>query len=70
MTIKYPILLSPGKIGNIELRNKTVMCAMGMSQSDGGFVNDAVINHYVERAKGGVGLIVVEIGRASCRERV
>ncbi len=61
MTIKYPILLSPGKIGNIELRNKTVMCAMGMSQSDGGFVNDAVINHYVERAKGGVGLIVVEV---------
>lgn len=61
MTTKYPILLSPGKIGNMELRNKTVMCAMGMSQSDGGFVNDAVVNHYVERAKGGVGLIVVEV---------
>ena len=29
------------------------MCAMGINQSDKGFVNDAVINHYAERAKGG-----------------
>ena len=61
MNNKYPNLLSPGKIGSMELRNKTVMCAMGMSQSDNGHVNDAVVNHYVERAKGGVGLIVVEV---------
>lgn len=61
MNPKYPNLLSPGKIGSMELRNKTVMCAMGMSQSDHGFVNNAVVNHYVERAKGGVGLIVVEV---------
>ena len=61
MNEKYPILLSPGKIGPIELRNKTVMCAMGMSQSDHGHVNDAVVNHYVERAKGGIGLIIVEV---------
>ena len=61
MNQKYPNLLSPGKLGPMELRNKTVMCAMGMSQSDHGFVNDAVVNHYVERAKGGVGLIVVEV---------
>ena len=59
MSKQYPILLSPGKLGNIEVRNKTVMAAMGMSQSDAGFVNDAVINHYAERAKGGVGLIIV-----------
>lgn len=61
MNSKYPNLLSPGKIGPMELRNKTVMCAMGMNQSDHGYVNDAVVNHYVERAKGGVGLIVVEV---------
>ena len=61
MNPKYPILLSPGKIGPMELRNKTVMCAMGMNQSDHGHVSDAVINHYVARAKGGVGLIVVEV---------
>ena len=51
MNSKYPNLLSPGTIGSLEIRNKTVMCAMGMSQSDQGFVNQAVINHYAERAK-------------------
>ncbi len=61
MNAKYPNLLSPGKIGKVELRNKTVMAAMGMSQSDNGFVNKAVINHYAERAKGGVGAIIVEV---------
>lgn len=61
MNPKYPNLLSPGRIGNIELRNKTVMAAMGMSQSDNGFVNKAVLNHYAERAKGGVGAIIVEV---------
>ena len=61
MNLKYPNLLSPGKIGKVILRNKTVMAAMGMSQSDNGFVNEAVLNHYAERAKGGVGAIIVEV---------
>lgn len=61
MNTKYPNLLSPVKIGKVELRNKTVMAAMGMSQSDNGFVNTAVINHYSARAKGGVSAIVVEV---------
>lgn len=61
MNSKYPNLLSPGKIGNVNLRNKTVMAAMGMSQADNGFVNKAVLNHYSERAKGGVGAIIVEV---------
>ncbi len=61
MNNKYPLLLSPGKIGNVELRNKTVMAAMGMSQAENGFVNTAVLNHYAERAKGGVGAIIVEV---------
>lgn len=30
------------------------MAAMGMSQSDNGFVNQAVLNHYAARAKGAV----------------
>lgn len=61
MNPKYPNLLSPTKIGSVELRNKTVMAAMGMSQADNGFVNTAVLNHYSERAKGGVGAIIVEV---------
>lgn len=61
MNNKYPNLLSPGKIGKVELRNKTVMAAMGMSQAENGFVNQAVLNHYSERSKGGVGAIIVEV---------
>lgn len=61
MNKKYPNLLSPVKIGSVELRNKTVMAAMGMSQAENGFVNKAVLNHYSERAKGGVGAIIVEV---------
>ncbi len=61
MNTKYPHLLSPARIGKVELRNKTVMAAMGMSQAENGFVNKAVLNHYAERAKGGVGAIIVEV---------
>ena len=61
MSTKYPTLLSPAKIGSVEIRNRTIMAAMGMSQSDNGFVNKATINHYAARAKGGVGAIIVEV---------
>ena len=61
MNPKYPNLLSPGKIGSVTLRNKTIMAAMGMSQSDNGFVNKAVLNHYAARADGGVGAVIVEV---------
>lgn len=61
MNVKYENLLSKGTIGKLEIRNKIVMCPMGMNQSENGYVNDAVINHYKERAKGGVGLILVEV---------
>lgn len=50
-----------GRIGHVEVPNRTVMSAMGTNMSDHGFVNDAIINHYVERAKGGVGLVIVEV---------
>lgn len=58
---KFPHIFRPGVIGNIEVKNRTVMAPMGCSASPGGYVNDAVINHYVERAKGQVGLIVSEV---------
>ncbi|MEN6472960.1 MAG: FAD-dependent oxidoreductase [Syntrophaceae bacterium] len=53
--------MSPGRIAGITIKNRIVMPAMGMNMSDGGYVNQAVINHYTERAKGGAGLIVVEV---------
>ncbi len=52
----------PWKIGNIEIKNRTVMAAMGihsprMVNSDNSYTQDG-IDYFVERAKGGVGLIV------------
>lgn len=61
MNVRYPHLFSPVSIGNVTLRNRVVMAAMGMSQSDNGFVNQAVLNHYAARAEGGVGAVVVEV---------
>lgn len=61
MNEKYPLLFSQTSIGNVKLKNRIVMSAMGMNQSDDGYVNDAVIEHYAARARGGVGLIIVEV---------
>ena len=61
MKEKYPHLFSPVSVGPVTLRNRVVMAAMGMSQSDDGFVSRAVLNHYAARAKGGVGAVIVEV---------
>ena len=61
MNGRYPHLFSPVNIGRVTLRNRVVMAAMGMSQSDNGFVNKAVLNHYAARARGGVGAVIVEV---------
>jgi 2,4-dienoyl-CoA reductase-like NADH-dependent reductase (Old Yellow Enzyme family)/NADPH-dependent 2,4-dienoyl-CoA reductase/sulfur reductase-like enzyme len=58
----YPRLFTPGRIGNMELKNRIVMPPMdgGYGGADGS-VTQRMIDYYVERAKGGVGLIIVHI---------
>jgi 2,4-dienoyl-CoA reductase-like NADH-dependent reductase (Old Yellow Enzyme family) len=54
-------LFQPVAMGKVELKNRIVMPALSTCfASDDGFVTDRIINHYVKRARGGVGLIVVE----------
>ena len=62
--MKYEMLFSPMKIGKVEIKNRVVMApmCMGFGQFDGR-VTPAMMDHYVERAKGGVGLIITEITR-------
>lgn len=62
--MSYDLLFSPINIGNVEIKNRVVMApmCMGFGQFNGK-VTDAMMNHYVERAKGGVGLIITEITR-------
>jgi 2,4-dienoyl-CoA reductase-like NADH-dependent reductase (Old Yellow Enzyme family)/thioredoxin reductase len=55
------LLFTPIKIKNLELKNRLVMPAMATNFADEeGFVTPRMIDYYQERAKGGVGLIIVE----------
>ena len=56
---RFPHLLSPGRIGTMELRNRMAVTAMGVSLSeDDGSVGERLIAYHEEQAKGGVGLII------------
>lgn len=53
-------MFKPIVIGGVEVKNRIVMPALTMGYAgDDGSVTDQVINFYVERARGGVGLITV-----------
>lgn len=54
-------LRQPFRLKNIELRNRIVMAPMLSRLCDpDGIVSQKLIDYYTERAKGGVGLIIVE----------
>lgn len=54
-------LYTPIKINKLVLKNRTVMAPMGLGTTDyvDGHVTDRLIDCYVQRARGGVGLIVL-----------
>lgn len=58
---KYPLLFSPLKVGNTEVRNRVFMPPVSTNLADHGYVTDALVDHYAARAAGGVGLIVTEV---------
>ena len=59
--MKYPRLFSEGSIGNVKIRNRIVMCALAMGVSDDRqCIGEDFLAYLMERARGGVGLIVLE----------
>ena len=54
-----PILFQPISINQMNLRNRIVMPAMHLNYVTDGTVTDRLVRFYEERAKGGVGLIIV-----------
>ena len=59
--IKHPLLASPASIGALELKNRMIMAAMGSNfASEDGHTTDQLISYYEERARGGIGLIILE----------
>ena len=56
------ILLTPARIGTVEIPNRIVMPPMTTRTSDAeGHVTDDSVAYYMARVRGGVGLITVEM---------
>ena len=59
---RYPMLFSPIKVGTQTVKNRLWMPPVSTNLAvDHGHVSDALVEHYTNRAKGGVGLIVTEV---------
>lgn len=59
---RYPRLFSPIKVGTQTVKNRLWMPPVSTNLAvDHGHVSDALVEHYANRAKGGVGLIVTEV---------
>ena len=59
--MKYKKLLSPAKIGSLELKNRAIMAPMSAALGNpDGTVSDPLIAYLTARADGGVGMIITE----------
>jgi 2,4-dienoyl-CoA reductase-like NADH-dependent reductase (Old Yellow Enzyme family)/thioredoxin reductase len=59
---RWPRLLSPGRIGSLALRNRIVMAPMGSNLCEpDGTPGERMLAYFEARARGGVGLVVVEV---------
>lgn len=59
-------LFSPIKLNKLELKNRIIMPAMHLNYTNDGRVSDQLIDFYVARAKGGLGLAIVG-GMPTCQ---
>jgi len=60
--IEFKKLFEPIQIGNVQLRNRIVMPAMGtLLASDTGAVTERLIDYHAERSRGFVGLNITEV---------
>jgi len=59
---QFTKLFEPTRIGPMQLKNRIVMPPMGTgSAEEEGYVGQRMIDYYEARAKGGAGLIIVEV---------
>ena len=62
MASRINVLLTPARIGSVEIKNRIVMPPMTTrTADDDGCVTDDTIAYYLARAEGGVGLITAEM---------
>lgn len=68
--MNYPRLFSPMTINGMEIRNRSVMPAMGTAYANmDNTAGDRLLHYLAARARGGVGLIVTEVCAAMARGR-
>ena len=61
VSVEFKKLFEPGRIGQMQVRNRIVMPAMATGfGSEDGYVTQQSKDYYETRARGGVGLIIVE----------
>lgn len=58
--VHFSVLFSPVKIGSIELRNRIIMSLYPTKYVQDSQVTDRLIAFFIARAKGGVGLIILD----------
>ena len=60
--MKLATLFSPVKFGTMEIKNRIAMAPMATDFAEGdGTVSDRLLDYYEARARGGVGLIILEV---------
>ncbi len=63
MSIQYPHLFKPVSIGKVTIKNRIAMAPMGiigLTEPDGN-PSQRAIDYYIERARGGTGLIITSV---------
>jgi 2,4-dienoyl-CoA reductase-like NADH-dependent reductase (Old Yellow Enzyme family) len=57
----FPLLFSPLAIGPVELRNRIFSAGHDTTLATDGYVNDALVAYHEARARGGAGLIIIQV---------
>jgi len=57
--MKFYKLFTPFNIGHVKIPNRIVMPAINLNMASEGYITQKLIDFYVERAKGGAGLLIV-----------
>ncbi len=61
MSEKFPHLFSPAKIGSVKIPNRLVFLPhYAAIENNDNMIHETYINYFVERAKGGTGLIIID----------
>ncbi len=57
--MKFFKLFTPFKIRNMTVSNRIIMPALNLNLANNGFITKELIDFYVERAKGGAGMLII-----------